>query len=233
LGDAAPNLEIEETPYGHRIFTSRRAGAENYVRITNFIMPNCSAFDGVPLFNPRAEKFRPNLGYQMHWHVPINDGEHWKYTILYRYEGALDLAFVEKGLFGDVGKDYRSPRNAQNRYLQSRDEMKTETFAGVGRNFYDQDLLAVEAQGRIMDRSNEHLGTTDRPIILMRKQLIQAVEDVRAGRTPLFVERDSNADALADMVVRSDLLPASTDVRGGWWRQQQESTSALALQPGQ
>ena len=138
--------------------------------------------------------------------------------MLYRYAGPIDKEFVASVFFGDLDKTYRSPRNAQNRYLQDRQEMKATTFAGVGRNFYDQDLLAVEAQGRIMDRSREHLGTTDRPIILMRRQLLKAVEDVRQGRDPLLVEREGQPNALQDLIVRANTLPASIDVRGGWWR---------------
>ena len=55
-----------------------------------------------------------------------------------------------------------------------------------------------------MDRSHEHLGTTDRPIILMRRQLLRAVEDVRNGRDPLLVERDGQPNALQDLFVRAN-----------------------------
>jgi phenylpropionate dioxygenase-like ring-hydroxylating dioxygenase large terminal subunit len=217
--DVAPRLDIEETPYGYRIFAVRSVGPEQQlVRITNFIMPNSSAFDGVPLFNPRKDKHQPNLGFQIHWHVPIDDGSHWKYTVLYRYAGAIDKELMSSVFFGELDKGYHSPRNAQNRYLQDRQEMKATTFAGVGRNFYDQDLMAVETQGRIMDRSREHLGTTDRPIILMRRQLLKAVEDVRQGRDPLFVERDGQPNALSDLAVRANMMPKSVDPRSGWWR---------------
>jgi phthalate 4,5-dioxygenase len=190
-GDVAPALDVEETAYGFRIFAIRHVGTDKkLVRITN----------------------------QIHWHVPIDDGAHWKYTVLYRYSGPIDKEFVAGVFFGELDKTYHSPRNAQNRYLQDRQEMTSKTFAGVGRNFYDQDLLAVETQGRVMDRSHEHLGTTDRPIILMRRQLLRAVEDVRSGRDPLFVERDGQANALQDLTVRANTLPASTDPKSGWWR---------------
>jgi hypothetical protein len=105
--------------------------------------------------------------------------------------------------------------------LQNRAEMKTETYAGLGRNFYDHDLMVTESQGEIMDRSEEHLGTTDRPVMLMRKQLLQGIEDVRRGGAPLFA---ANPDALIDMTVRSDMLPASTDLFSGWWRQTEVET---------
>ena len=217
--DVAPTLKVEETSYGLRLYAIRNVGgADKLVRISNFIMPNCATFDGIPLFNPRKEKPEANLGYQIHWHVPIDDGCHWKYTIMYRYKGPIDKEFVGSVFFGDLDEGYRSPRNAQNRYNQSRAEMKRATFAGVGRNFYEQDLMAVESQGRIMDRSNEHLGTTDRAVILMRRQLLKAVDDVADGRDPLFVERDRQADALGEMYVRSEMVPAATDLNGDWWR---------------
>ena len=98
-GDVAPALDVEETAYGFRIFAIRHVGSDKkLVRITNFIMPNSSAFDGVPLFNPRKDSYQPNLGYQIHWHVPIDDGAHWKYAILYRYSGPIDREFVANDL---------------------------------------------------------------------------------------------------------------------------------------
>ncbi|MSQ18019.1 MAG: hypothetical protein EXR39_00300 [Betaproteobacteria bacterium] len=184
-------------------------------------MPNCSTFDGVPLVNPREEKMRPNLGYQVHWHVPIDDRSHWKYTVLYRYDDPIDCDFMQGTLFRDVMGSYHSPRNANNRYLQNRAEMASENFAGLGRNFYDHDLMVTESQGEIMDRSEEHLGTTDRPVMLMRKQMLQAINDMRKGGAPLFA---ANPAALKDMVVRSDMLPASTDLFTDWWRQPEAHT---------
>jgi hypothetical protein len=54
----------------------------------------------------------------------------------------------------------------------------------------------------------------------MRRQLLKAVEEVRAGRNPLFVERDGDANALQELIVRADTIPSSTDIRGTWWRDQ-------------
>lgn len=232
-GDAAPTIDVEETAYGHRIFTARKTGPDkNYVRITNFIMPNASAFDGLPPINPTTEKFRPNLGFQVHWHVPIGDTEHWKYTLLYRYEGALDKDVMRTIFFADLDSSYHSPRSAKNRYLQSRQEIRdNETYAGFGKNFYDHDTFAVETQGRIMDRSNEHLGTTDRPVILMRKQLLKAIDDVRHGKAPLFAERGGSSAAAREVVVRSDTLPASVDVSGDWWHPKAASGKILVNDP--
>jgi len=221
--DVAPKLDVQETPFGYRIFATRRIATDrNLARITNFIMPNCSAFDGVPIINPSSPDYANNLGYQLHWHVPIDDGAHWKYTILYRHKGPVDKDFARDVLFGELDEKYHSPRNAYNRYLQSREEMRGTTFAGLGRNFYDQDLWAVETQGRIMDRSRENLGATDRTVILMRRQLLKAVEDVRRGERPLFVEQAGDPNALADLAVRNDQLPIDVDVMSEWWRDKEQ-----------
>lgn len=217
--DPAPKLDVEETRYGFRLFAARSAGPDqSYIRMTNFIMPNCSAFDGSPLVDPRSGTSRDNLGYQMHWHVPIDDVTHWKYTILYAHEIEIDLQWIETIVFADVTADYTLERNAGNRYFQNRDEMKSTSFAGLGQSFWAHDKFAVEAQGPITDRSTEHLGTTDKPTMLMRRQMLSAIDDIKAGRDPLFVERSSQENALADLMVLSKIVPSSTDSLSGWWR---------------
>jgi len=203
--DVAPSIEPEETAYGFRIETVRTVGGgARYVRVTNHIMPNCGAFGGVPMSDPTTDPLPENAGYQLHWHVPIDDETHWKYTLVFCRERALDKQFVGEKMFGEM-KSFYARRTHANRYLQDREEMRRVSFAGVGRNFFDQDKLVVESQGpgRIMDRSQEHLGITDRPVMLMRRMLLQAVSEVAAGRDPLFVERDGAADALAEMQVRA------------------------------
>jgi phthalate 4,5-dioxygenase oxygenase subunit len=229
IRDAAPKLDVEETAYGFRLFAARAAGPDqNYIRMSNFIMPNASAFDGSPLVDPRTGKSRENLGYQLHWHVPIDDVTHWKYTILYAHEIAIDLDWIEKIVFADVGPDYRLARNADNRYLQDRSEMKSQSFAGLGQSFWAHDKFATEAQGPIADRSAEHLGTTDKPATLMRRQLLQAIDAMKAGRDPLFVERDGAENALAELMVISKVVPNTTDALSGWWHAHRPKNGLLA-----
>ena len=49
--------------------------------------------------------------------------------------------------------------------MQDRDEMLGGSYSGMGRSFQDHDRFAAECQGPIYDRTQEHLGTTDRPVI--------------------------------------------------------------------
>ncbi len=55
---------------------------------------------------------------------------------------------------------------------------------------HEQDRVAQEAQGRIFDRSTEHLGQSDRGILMMREMLRESMEAVRQGRDPLGVVRE-------------------------------------------
>jgi len=54
----------------------------------------------------------------------------------------------------------------------------------------DQDRMAVEQQGVIADRPNEHLGASDGGIIRMRQMMREALEAVAQGRDPLCLIRD-------------------------------------------
>src|SRR5574341_108028 len=72
--DIAPTIEVEITDYGLRIYTQRNAGRDKrYLRVTNFVMPNLSVFGGSTV----------GAGYSIHWHVPIDDTHHWKYTFAF------------------------------------------------------------------------------------------------------------------------------------------------------
>jgi phenylpropionate dioxygenase-like ring-hydroxylating dioxygenase large terminal subunit len=50
-----------------------------YLRITNLLFPNAAAFGGSTI----------GEGYSVHWHVPIDDGSHWKYIFMFSRERPL------------------------------------------------------------------------------------------------------------------------------------------------
>ncbi len=190
VADVAPELHVSTTGFGLELMAIRNLpSGDRYVRITNFVMPNCSAFDGVPVADSSVETISDNMGYQLHWHVPIDDYSHWKYTVIFRYTGTMDSSFQARQ-HENVSEDFRTPPNAANRYLQDRQEMATKSYAGMGRKYYDHDKFATESQGVIADRTQEHLGLTDRGVVAMRKQLLKAIEDVEAGKKPLLARAE-------------------------------------------
>jgi phthalate 4,5-dioxygenase len=216
-GDVAPRLVVEESPFGLRAYAVRNAGDDEvYVRISNFVMPNGSTFDGVPLADPKIRKPEANAGYQAHWHVPIDDVSHYKYVIVEGFHEDLERGYFDRSIKGELDEHYARPRSAANRYQQNRAEMKSHTYTGMGANFQDHDRFAIESEGAIFDRSTEHLGTTDTPVIVMRRQMLAAIEDINAGRDPLMISRDGAPDPVAELVVRSMRLPKDAAIPGFW-----------------
>src|SRR6185437_7232417 len=74
----------------------------------------------------------------------------------------------------EITPDYRSVRNKANRYLQDRASMKRETFSGIGFNFDAHDLCVIEGAGPIQDRTQEHLASSDMPVVVARKVRMKA-----------------------------------------------------------
>ncbi|MBM2812103.1 MAG: phthalate 4,5-dioxygenase [Chloroflexi bacterium] len=203
--DRHPTIETEDTDFGVRIYCIRRVhGDRNYVRVTNFVLPNFAAVSGTP------------GGYAVNWHVPIDDEHHWRFGIRFNRARPMPPGTIQSDRDGGVGADHRLGRSRANRYLQDRETMQTWSFTGLGRNFVTHDAWATEGAGPIQDRTQEHLGSADRGIVAGRSQLLQALKDVREGRDPKGVWRDRSAPS-PQMVVRSDtLLPASVDWRNYW-----------------
>jgi hypothetical protein len=72
-----------------------------------------------------------------------------------------------------MGNDFRIDRDAQRNGL----------FSGVS-DFVSQDFMVTESMGPVYDRTQEHLGSTDRAISRMRHVLISAARNLAAGKEP-------------------------------------------------
>ncbi|HYY25970.1 MAG TPA: Rieske 2Fe-2S domain-containing protein [Candidatus Udaeobacter sp.] len=211
--DIAPTIDVEVMNYGLRIYATRSAGPEKtYLRVTNFIFPNLAAFGGSTI----------GEGYSVHWHVAIDDTSHWKYVFMFSRARPLSEELRNKSR-AEFTADYRLDRSGANRYQQDRDSMKTKTFTGMGFNFQAHDAFATESQGPVQDRTAEHLVSSDKAIVAARKLLLNAIRDVKEGREPLHVIHDPKLNHFENIVVHSELVPASTD-----WKQYAKT---LEIQP--
>ena len=199
--DVAPTIEVEVMNFGLRISTLRDASADKrYLRTTNFIMPNLSAFGGSTVGD----------GYAVHWHVPIDDHHHWKYIFAFSRTSPLD-EFLRTRSRAESTADYRLTRNAANRYLQDRGSMQTQTFTGMGTNFQVHDAFATESQGPVQNRTEENLVSSDKAIVAARKLILNGIKDVQAGREPQHVVRDVKSNRFPNLVVISDVIAKSVD----------------------
>ena len=169
---ARPTIEVEETDSGMSIKTLRDLGnAGMHVRVTNLTFPNAIV---IPMSNEMTIS---------QWHVPINDHECYWYTIFTDFERKVDRqAMRDQRLELYTQPNYKPLRNRSNDWGYDPEEQRTQTYTGMGMDINVHDNWAVESPGSIFDRSNEHLGTTDKAIIAYRKLLLSAIDTVAAGK---------------------------------------------------
>ena len=191
--------------YGCRIYALRKMkSGENYLRGNNYIYP-CGT---TPVTSPppRAQ------GYQGRWYVPRDDYSHVRFEFFYQHDKPIDKDALRKVRAENVGPDRRHVRRADNRYLQDREEMKRDdTFTGLGTYIPAQDAFAIETQGRVQDRTQEHLGSTDIVIIEVRKALLNAIKQMQdGGEAPgrLFNAEDNR---FPDFICTADYIPDGED----------------------
>jgi len=204
--DGAPLLAAEETPYGMRAISIRKAGPERiYVRTSPYIMPSFSIVPGPP-----TEKFGDDDIRGFRFWVPIDDRQTWLYILNMRKKPFNDDE--RRDLRSWITRDYRRIRNAANNYLQDRKLQKTASYTGIAAvNPAEQDGCATESMGPICDRSQEHLGYSDKTILALRKMLLRAVGDVAEGKDPPHLIYDERLNDFSRLGSLKGVLPAGTD----------------------
>jgi phenylpropionate dioxygenase-like ring-hydroxylating dioxygenase large terminal subunit len=188
--DTSPRLEVDKTPYGFRYAGIRRTSAtEDYVRVYHYVMPAQQLRGGVTGWSGGRREIPALHG---HVWVPIDDETTWVYNWLYSYDPAIPIPHdhaldteVRMGRGPDdfLPNTHKLKKNASNDYMIDRDLQRRKTFTGItGVN--TQDFALQEGMGPICDRTQEHLGTTDRAIIAARQLLLEAVDAVERGDAP-------------------------------------------------
>jgi 5,5'-dehydrodivanillate O-demethylase len=64
----------------------------------------------------------------------------------------------------------------------------------ISSHVMNQDFIAWMGQGKISDRWNEHLGSSDRGVIMVRKRFLEDLERVARGEDPKAIVRDPAAN---------------------------------------
>jgi phthalate 4,5-dioxygenase oxygenase subunit len=187
--DTAPRLDVDRTDYGFTYASTRDVGDEGlYVRIYHYVMPHVQMRGSITAMEGGRAKVPKFDG---HIWVPIDDERTMVYNMLWSFDASVPITadYAEWWeSFCGRGKDdqlpgFRPKRNPSNDYMIDRAMQKTKTYTGiVGIN--TQDMALQEGMGPICDRSKEHLGTTDKAIIAARQLLLEAIDDVAAGKAP-------------------------------------------------
>jgi len=146
------------------------------------------AGDGVPEEAPHPLIF-PNIlfvpvrmGYAMHFRTPIDD--HNTQIYQFRFVPTQDGSPAEQS--GEPPVEFVRTKNDEG-------EFHLEHFAS-------QDQMAWETQGPIADRTKEHLGESDRGIIMFRKLLREQIQTVENGQDPVGTNRDPANDEVIRLI---------------------------------
>jgi phthalate 4,5-dioxygenase len=210
--DTAPKLEVERTAYGFRYAGIRNLGEiGNYVRIYQFVLPFHQFRSHQVNYEGGGERQAMPL-IQGHMWVPMDDENTmvFNWLLVADEDKALTPEFISKReKFAGRGPDGEGVVRHQTRandWLIDRAVQRTKTFTGIpGLN--TQDLAVQESMGRIVNRSREHLGTTDKAVIQFRRCLLDAARDLQNGIDP------PGADSKSYRKVRPADLTIPRDVR--------------------
>jgi len=180
LGDMQVQFEVADQPAGLFIGARRNAEAGRYYwRITPWCMPS---FTMIP---PRGN--HPVHG---HFWIPIDDGNCWAWSFDYHPTRVLTAQELQamrdgKGIHvKTIPGTYIPVANRDNDYLIDRPGQKVgRTYSGVA-GIGMQDASLQESMGPIVDRTREHLLTTDNGIIVARQRLMRAARALAENGTP-------------------------------------------------
>ena len=163
--DQLVSLDYWEAPFG----ISRREVRRNGYDLTNFIIFPTT----LRIYNFFAIK------------VPIDDTHTRLYNVFVDAPDGPGARIVD----GDRPVEYLFPADVEDA------KHPIEAIHPTARHRMDrlrfQDVMAMETQGPIADRTTERLATSDRGVVLLRSMVLREIERVHHGLDPLGVIRDS------------------------------------------
>ena len=211
-GDTAPKWKVVEQDHG-MVLGARRTveGGRYYWRMNQWYHPFYTMIAPVP-GGPRSFRM---------W-VPVDDAHISVICASFRNEKPVSEAELNAWRKGENSHAARIPgtltpqANRGNDYLIDREKQKRATFSGID-GIRAQDMAVTEGGEPIIDRTQEHLGTSDTAIIRMRRLLLagaralqQGKEPVAARGGPIYAVR-SYSTVIDDGAVDFDAVPEIMD----------------------
>jgi phenylpropionate dioxygenase-like ring-hydroxylating dioxygenase large terminal subunit len=193
-----PDIQVERTDYGIRLRTVRRISEEHsHIRVTNILFPQAFVI-------PMSAEMTISQ-----WHVPVDDTGCYWYSIFTSFAGPVDkVTMRNQRLKTYPAPDYKPIFNRANRWGFSSEEQRDATYTGMGFDINIHDQWACESQGRIADRTREHLASSDRGIALYRRLLLDAIRKHAEGQKALMMLDAAQAAALTGPAAIDGIGPA-------------------------
>jgi phenylpropionate dioxygenase-like ring-hydroxylating dioxygenase large terminal subunit len=199
------DFSVRETDHGTSYGMYRPAEEDtSYWRIGHLLFP----FYAMP---PGAS----NLGQDARFlaYVPMDDYNTLEWSVGVRAPGLqAQSSFGREYIPNGTGwfDRFRIEQNLQNDFKIDREAQKRgDSYTGIP-GIRQQDMAMTETMGPIMDRTNEHLGTTDQMIIRSRRRYIAAAKALQEqGVTPPGVDTPKAYHQRSGLII----LPRHLD----WW----------------
>jgi hypothetical protein len=173
-------FSIKDTDYGIMIGAGRQVNEKGSClwHITHWLMPSYSLIAaGGPgqtlLCNAR---------------IPIGDENFMLFRIQWNPDRPLtteEISYFQSGnFFGElIPGTYLPKRTMDNDFLIDRELQRSWNYTGI-KSVPEQDQAVTCSMGPIVDRSQEHLGSSDTAIVALRRRLLRALHDHEAGVPP-------------------------------------------------
>ncbi len=211
-----PRIEVEPTAFGFRVLTLREISAKNtHVRVTNLMFPNAFVI-------PMSREMTITQ-----WHVAIDDRRHYWYAIFTSFGAPVDKDEMRRQRLELYQlPDYAPRRNKSNNYGYDPHEQEQETYTGMGADINVHDQWACESMGEIADRTQEHLGRSDKAIAAYRRLLRRAIDAIDKGEQPPMIFDAGTAANITGPAAIDGIGP--TDDWQGYWQNTDASKRASA-----
>lgn len=172
MSDGAPTILCEETPHLMRVAAIRKTPDPkvSFVRRTEWIAPfYCYISTG-----PHESQLMKM------WH-PIDNERCFTFYVHFDPEKALNVP----GIYANWGHraekpNYRTAHTLENMHLQDRQRMH-HNYSGV-EGAAIQDRTVQESMGPIFDRTQEHLGTSDKAVVFYRSLILRKLKEMEEGK---------------------------------------------------
>jgi phthalate 4,5-dioxygenase len=200
-----PRIEVEQTDFGFRISTLREISDKNmHIRVTNLMFPNAFVI-------PMSREMTITQ-----WHVPVDDHRHYWYAIFTSFGAPVNKDEMRRQRLELYElPDYVPRKNKSNNYGFDPHEQEHDTYTGMGADINVHDQWACESMGEIADRTQEHLGTSDKAIAAYRRMLRTAIDAIEKGaQLPITFDAASAAKMTGPAAI--DGIGPIEDWQGYW-----------------
>jgi nitrite reductase/ring-hydroxylating ferredoxin subunit len=183
LDALAPRYDVTRTPYGLDASATRELpDGSTYIRATKYLMPFISLAPGVANSEISGGIFIVS---------PVDDTHHTLFFGCWSDNADINdgrgIPACQSGIMGDLPyneHDFGAFTAGQDEnFGQSREAMRDGHFTGFTGNLLQEDTVTQASMGPIVDRTKEHLSSSDVAIIHARRLLLAAAASVAAGGT--------------------------------------------------